>query len=399
MINWDEELEKIFNDPLLADVKVPIRKVSSSDRLIAGFQQILDFVEKNNRLPENCTESNERILYFQLKGILKDPSKKERCLPYDTHGILGNSSGNVANEKEISYAVKEKTESEQLDEIFNDPIFSNIETSENCIFDLPDYMKKRLKEREEADYIAKRVKCEDFELYENGFKEIHYGLKSGKYKLIKFKDAHISEGRYFVDNGIFVYIASLNKIQKNKHGRKDTRTRCIYENGLESDIYMQSLCKSLYNTGYSVQNVSLIEESYLKDKFKVNENDVESGIIYVLRSLSKNPEISSIRNLYKIGFTTTSLVSRIANAKNEPTYLCADVEVVATWRIYNVKTSVLESFIHRLFSNVQLQVKIDGKRANEWFIVPFNIIEKAIMSIMEGKSIEYDKDLQQIIEI
>ena len=50
MINWDKELEKIFADPLLADVKAPQKKVTSSDRLIAGFQQIVDFAESHVRL-------------------------------------------------------------------------------------------------------------------------------------------------------------------------------------------------------------------------------------------------------------------------------------------------------------------------------------------------------------
>ena len=52
MINWEKELERIFEDPLLADVVAPRKRTTSSDRLIAGFQEILDFYEKNGRLPE-----------------------------------------------------------------------------------------------------------------------------------------------------------------------------------------------------------------------------------------------------------------------------------------------------------------------------------------------------------
>ena len=288
-------------------------------------------------------------------------------------------------------------ESDVLDDIFSDPIFDDIDDSVNTIFDIPDFMKKRLEERKEADYVAQRVKCEDFDKYEDGFKEIHAGLKSGKYRLIKFKEAHIALGRYFVEDGVLVYIAGLDHIEKNRHGRKNTRTRCIYENGMESGIYMQTLCKNLYSTGYSVQDMSEVGENYLSDKFSINSSDVESGIIYVLRSLSKDPEISGIKNLYKIGFTTTSLDVRIANAKNEPTYLCADVEVVATWRVYNVKSSVFESLVHKLFDNVQLQVRIDGKKPKEWFVVPFPVIEQAIMYIINGKSVAYDTILEQLI--
>lgn len=129
---------------------------------------------------------------------------------------------------------------------------------------------------------------------------------------------------------ILVYIAGMDQIEKNRHGRKNGCTRCVYENGMESGIYMQTLCKNLYRTDYTVQDLSGVEDDYLKKHFSVTSNDVESGLIYVLRSLSKDPEIKAIPNLYKIGFTTTPLETRIANAKNEPTYLCADVETVAT---------------------------------------------------------------------
>jgi hypothetical protein len=131
--------------------------------------------------------------------------------------------------------------------------------------------------------------------------------------------------------------------------------------------------------------------------FTLTDKDVESGTIYVLRSKSSCPEIAAIKDLYKIGFTVTSVESRIANAKNEPTYLCADVEVVATWKVYNVKSSTFEALIHKLFAHVQLQVTVDGHRPQEWFIVPFKVIEEAINAIIIGKPIEYNPQLLQII--
>lgn len=399
MINWDKELEKIFADPLLADITAPEKKVTSSDRLIAGFQRIVDFVETNGRLPQKDSGREERTLYNQLKGILDDNKKKARCLPYDTAGILNESEGQALQESEVCYQTVSKTPEQQLEDIFNDPIFSDVGQSDSDLFDLPDFMKKRLEERQEADFVAKRVKCEDFQRFESGFQEIHSGLKSGKYRLIKFKDAHVAVGRYFVEDGILVYIAGLEKVQKNKYGKKESRTRCIYENGMESGIYMQTLCKNLYTAGYTVQDLSDVEDNYLNKKFSINADDVESGMIYVLRSLSKDPEIASIPHLYKIGFTTTPLETRIANARNEPTYLYADVEVVATWRVYNVKSVVLESLIHKLFSEVQLQVVIDGKKPKEWFVVPFPIIEDAVMHIINGKPVAYDSKIQQLIDI
>ena len=397
MINWDEELEKIFADPLFADVTAPQKKVTSSDRLIAGFQSITEFVEVHNRLPQRCDDREERALYNQLQGIRKDPKKMERCKPYDTMGVLNETDNHVVSEPLSTYGSTPQTEEQQLDDIFNDPLFADDSPTDNGLFDLPDYMQQRLKERREADYIAQREKCEDFNRYEVGFKEVHAGLKSGKYRLIKFKEAHVNPGQYFVEDGMLVYIAGMDRIEKNRHGKRNSRTRCIYENGMESGIYMQTLCKNLYHSGYTVQDVSDVEGNYLTKKFSINANDVESGMIYVLRSLSKDPEIAAIPNLYKIGFTTTPLEARIANAKNESTYLCADVKVIATWRVYNVKSSIFEALIHKLFDCVQLQVTIDGKEPKEWYVVPLNVIEQAVTYIINGKSIAYDKNIEQII--
>ena len=389
MMDWEAELEKIFDDPMFADVTAPKRAAKSSDRLIAGFQQIVEFVETHNRMPQQSGEREERSLYFQLQGILKDPKKMERCRTYDMVGILSE-----AEHKEV-----QMSEEEQLEDIFNDPIFADVSKESAALFDIPEYMQRRMEERREADYVAQRVKCEDFERYEAGFKDVLAGLKTGKYRLIKFKEAHVAQGRYFVEDGMLVYIAGLNQIKKNLRGRKDSRTRCIYNNGMESGIYMQTLCKNLYSNGYTVQEVVNVADDALEKMFSVNSADVESGMIYVLRSLSKNPEISSIKNLYKIGFTTVSLDARLANAKNEPTYLCADVEVVATWRVYNVKSSVFENLIHKLFGDVQLQIIVDGKQPKEWFVVPLQIIEQAVNYIVQGKPIVYDKDLEQLIDL
>lgn len=397
MINWDKELEKIFNDPLLADVTAPKKKMTSSDRLIAGFQRIVEFVEANGRRPQKDADRKERSLYNQLKGILSDPAKKERCRPYDSVGLLDDVSGQMVSDPLSAYGLPVQMPEQQLEAIFADPLLDDVGQAGGSLFDLPDYMKRKLEERREADYVAQRVKCEDFGSFEAGFKAVHAGLKSGKYRLIKFKEAHVAPGRYFVEDGILVYIAGMDQVEKNRHGRKNGRTRCIYENGMESGIYMQTLCKNLYHTGYTVQDLSAVEEDYLKKHFSVTSNDVESGLVYVLRSLSDDPEIKSIPNLYKIGFTTTPLEVRIANAKNEPTYLCADVKVVATWRVYNVKSSTFETLIHKLFNDVQLQITVDGKKPREWFVVPFHVIEQAVNYMINGKSIAYDKNIEQLV--
>lgn len=175
--------------------------------------------------------------------------------------------------------------------------------------------------------------------------------------------------------------------------------RVIYENGVESDIKYKTVTKNLSVTGYSVIDCSNLTDEEFERCFTLNDKDVESGIIYVVRSKSARPEIAAVKDLYKIGFTATSLESRLANAVKEPTYLCDDVEVVSTWKVYNVKSSTFESLIHKLFASVQFQVIVDGHKPQEWFVVPFSVIEQAIVNIIKGVPMMYDPKLQQIIEI
>ena len=143
MINWDKELEKIFEDPLLADVTAPRKRATSSDRLIAGFQEILAFYEANGRLPEDTTE--EASLFHKWTGLLKSEKKIERCRPFDDLGILPQPLQTV-EEPQTEYH-RELTEEEQLEEILNDPLLADIEDGvdvENMI--RSDLYKQRTKE-------------------------------------------------------------------------------------------------------------------------------------------------------------------------------------------------------------------------------------------------------------
>lgn len=296
------------------------------------------------------------------------------------------------------YNRHELTEEEQLDAILNDPLLADIEDGVDLgLFDVPEYMRQRLEARKAAEYVGKRHPCEDFDKYINGFKEIHQGLKSGKYRLSKFSIKHLNTGRYFVEDGMIGCLVGIENDKVDQYGTRDGRTRIIYENGSESDIKFKTLTKNLSVTGYSVIDCSDITPEEFEKYYTPNANDVESGTIYVLRSKSTRPEIAAIKDLYKIGFTVTSVESRIANAKKEPTYLCADVEIVATWKVYNVKSSTFEALIHKLFAGVQLQVTVNGHRPKEWFIVPFKVIEEAINAIILGKPIEYNAQFHQVI--
>lgn len=420
--DWAKARDEVLSNPFFDDVTPVQRQPTPSDRLAKGFVEITEFVKNNGRLPNENGEGEERRLSNYLKGILSNADKIAVCRPYDTEGILPQDDQNTQSDKlqglnqtqnfsaqaekasakpletESSKRLTEpETQEEILASIFEELDDEGSEDDDDDIFNLPAYMQKKLEERKEPDYIGRMRKCEDFERYEDGFKNIHAGLRDGTFRLIKFSLPMLQTGRYLVDEGMVLYVAGLSEKEKNKHGRLDARTRIIYENGLESDITYRTLLTKLSKTGLSVEITTQAEKDELAKHFAKTEGDIESGLIYVLKSLSTREDIVEIPHLYKIGFTTTTVESRIAGAKNDPTYLCAPVEIVASWRIYNVKSSTLERLIHKLFGSVQLNVLIDNKRPKEWFCVPLRIIKQAIEAIIAGKPVAYNLDLQELV--
>jgi hypothetical protein len=211
-------------------------------------------------------------------------------------------------------------------------------------------------------------------------------------KLVTFTGRRaIKEGAFFVMGGVMLFIAEIGeasvKVVGGKPERRE-RLRVIFENGTESSMYLKSLSIRLYEQGDGFQVVPTEFETLLAD-------DEATGWVYVLRSLSDDPAVASRQNLHKIGFSTTPVKQRIANAANEPTYLMAPVEIVAEYRTYNMKTSELEHLLHRVFAEVRLdinQVGTNGRLydSTEWFEVQLSEIDRAIELITSGDIVDYN---------
>ena len=218
------------------------------------------------------------------------------------------------------------------------------------------------------------------------------------------KTDSLAEGRYYLVDGQMVLLQKILEKKKGKNGLPDGRTRCIYENGTESDIYLQTLRKNVVANGYAVTetehetNDKYFEPADVKPEYQV------TGYIYVLRSKSENPEVKSIKNLYKIGFSTNKVEERVANAEHEPTYLMAPVEIVSTYKIVNMHSQKFEDLVHQVLQEVNFRFKVaDDKgemhEATEWYVVPLEIIDSIIQKIMNGTIVyfSYNKD-QQCLE-
>jgi hypothetical protein len=128
------------------------------------------------------------------------------------------------------------------------------------------------------------------------------------------------------------------------------------------------------------------------------EDDQASGTIYVLRSKSDHPIITGNRDLvHKIGVTNMDVAQRIAGARLQPTFLLADVEVVATYKLYNISRTKLENLIHRIFDPARLDIEIRDRFGNpitprEWFLVPVFVIDEVVERIKAGTITDYRYD-------
>ena len=115
----------------------------------------------------------------------------------------------------------------------------------------------------------------------------------------------------------------------------------------------------------------------------------------MLRSKSDHPLVAANRAiLHKIGVTGGSVERRIANARLDPTYLMADVEIVATYELYNINRAKLEILIHRVFGAARLDVEIKDRFGRpivpkEWFLVPLFAIDEAVNRIKDGTITDY----------
>jgi len=281
----------------------------------------------------------------------------------------------------------------ELEEIFDDPLLE-ISEEETRLFDIPQDM-RRVIAKKKADYIAQHKLCENFDEYKPLFDKVHQELKEGKRSLVKInKTATLAEGRFYFVGGQMLLLEHIGELKKSSNSLPDARTRCIYENGTEADILLQTLRKGVVGDGYAISELQEESDTHFFNNSDIVSDDNVTGYIYVLSSLSDNPIIKAEKNLYKIGFTTNDVEQRIANAENEPTYLMAQVKIVATYKVINLNSQKFEDMVHQLLKPVQFQVSVFDEKGvehqpQEWFVVPLPVIDVIIKKIMDGTIVGY----------
>jgi len=396
MHNYEKKIEEIINnDPQgLLNIKSTSKSITSDQRLEESFLEIVNFYKAHKKKPQEVNEINERKLAIRLKELKKNPEKIKLLKNLDKENLLGNA---------IEY--------KSVDDILDNDFLGILNTEEyKELFDL-----KNIKfEKNKTDFIARRKPCSDFHKFENNFKKIHEDLKNKKRKLLIFKEQDLQEGRYFLLDGLLTFLEKVdlqertfNDKLQGQRTRKDNRIRCIFENGLESNMYYRSLQKLLYDNGKYISETN--EEAinlFKKNLGNINKEDKISGRVYILKSLSKKPEIISIKNLYKIGFSKNTAENRIKNAKNDPTFLMDEVEVVDEIIIYNVSALKFENLIQVFFAKRCLDIFVIDSNGNkvkpkEWFSVPLRVIKRAIQLIESEEIVDYiyDVNLEDVVKL
>ena len=369
------------------------------ERIIAGFEDILRFHQTHGRAPLHGEGRDifERLYAVRLEQLRQLPEASLLLAGLDGPGLLTGAAADAA-----LAAIHELGEDALLAElgIGDEPAAKGDITVLRHV--------RSSAQKRAAEEIADRTPCPDFENFAPLFEQVERELKSGHRKTLRFgRDASIASGNYFILGGQLAYVAEVGEPLKAPNGESDARLRVIYANGTESNLLRRSLQRALYkdDTGRRLSEPDMGPLFGPLFGAESEPDDIESGIIYVLRSLSAHPFVAEHRELiHKIGVTGGSVEARIAGASKDATYLLADVEVVATYKLHNLNRTRLEAIFHRLFGAAQLDLTIEDRFGNpvkprEWFLVPLQVIDDAVERIRNGSITEvvYDPQSARLI--
>lgn len=380
----DIDLDELRSE--LSDFAGPEKKGGRSpreERIIAGFEEIQRFVDEHGHAPQHGEEHDifERLYAVRLDRLRLLEECRSLLAPLDRQGLLSNVQTNTA-------AASSTIDDDELLAELKDVSGADSVTELRHV--------RKSADKRAAEEIANRAVCEDFETFKPLFERVQRELASGVRQAIpvqnmdEFKLTEIKQGQFFIVGGQVAYVAEVGENFTTQYDRRDSRLRVIYDNGTESNLLIRSFQRSLYPDKDKAGRLITNPEAGPLFANEAQDDDLASGTIYVLRSKSEHPVVTANRKvLHKIGVTGGRIETRIANAVLDPTFLMDDVEVVATYQLYNVSRVKLENIIHRVFDPVQLDVEIKDRFGNpvkprEWFLVPLFVIDEVVERIKDG---------------
>jgi hypothetical protein len=392
-LTTDDDLELLSELGLDTEPEISSQRSPKEERIIAGFEEIERFVAEQGRTPQHGEDRDifERLYAVRLDRLRESPEYLELLKPLDSRGLL---EANTATS-----FVDEVNDADLLASLGVNPAL------ENDVTQLTHVRSRR--EIKAAEEIAQRTPCQDFEQFKPTFDQVQQDLDGGIRQTVKYQDnAAIKRGDLFILDGQKVLVAEMDESFVSDYGRQDCRLRLIYDNVTESDLLMRSLQRAL-NKDKTSRRITTPDDlgplfSHIEDN-----DDLPTGYIYVLRSKSDHPFIMENRMIiHKIGVTGGDVKSRVANAKKDPTYLLADVEIVATFKLANINRKKLETVLHKVFDGARLELELPDRfgipvRPKEWFLVPLEVIEEVIEKIQAGTidQFQYDRETANLRNI
>ena len=368
-------------------------RTAKEQRIIAGFEEIGRFVAEHGRPPQHGEGSDifERLYAVRLERIRESAECRAVLAGLDPHGLLGLDTGpHVAHVEEAPG---------------DEALLSELGVAGEHAADVTQLVHVRPREEiKAAEEIAQRTPCRDFAVFRPLFEKIQRELTAGERRTLPYKDnAETKKGDLFILDGQKVVVAEMGESFVSDYGRPDRRLRVVYDYGTESDLLLRSLQRAL-NKDKASRRITEPELGPLFSE-QIEKADVTTGHIYVLRSKSEHPFVAEHRNLlHKIGVTGGEVKSRLAPAKNDPTFLLADVGIVGTYKLANVGRGGLEALLHKFFAPARLDMKLKDRfsvpvEPKEWFLVPLSAIEEAIEKIMQGTigDFRYDPETARVV--
>lgn len=375
-----KKVQDLSGDELLDELGVELTQedvggyTARQERIIAGFEDILRFHEASGHTPRHSHDGDifERIYAVRLDQLRKlPPEDLSLLIPMDPHHLLSGAGAPTP-----------------IESLEDDDLLAELEEPGAADIAVLRHVKPIEDRRDLPDQIADRFPCKDFANFRPLFDQAQSELTTGVREAKRFiRDASIEQEDFFILSGQLVYVADVGETFKAPNGENDARLRAIYANGTESNILRRSLQRGLYKD----ENGRRLTQKSMGPLFddSIEPDDIPSGTIYVLRSLSTQPEIAAIRDvLHKIGVTGGHVEDRICNAEKDATYLLAPVEVVATWKLANIRRFKFEQTIHRIFASAQLQLRLPDRfgiavEPREWFVVPLPVINEVMERIQD----------------
>ncbi len=363
------------------------------ERIIAGFEEIQKFADEHGRLPLHGEERDifERLYAVRLDRLRAQADCRELLAPLDRQGLLTAPADAPSG---FAEAEDDNTLLAELGVMASSP--DDITTLKHV---------KPVAEKRAAEEIGSRTVCKDFETFKPLFVKIQKDIEAGIRRTRPFeKMDEIKQGEFFIVGGQKAYVAEVGEEFITEYDRRDSRLRVIYDNGTESDVLLRSLQRALHRDSAGRRITNPTAGPLFAGE--AGEEDAESGTIYVLRSRSDHPVIAANRDLiHKIGVTGGKVETRLSNAKLDPTYLLAEVDIVATYDLFNINRSKLETLIHRFFTPARFDLEINDRfghpvRPQEWYLVPLPVIDEAVSKIRDGSitGFCYDAGTASLVE-